>query len=92
MKNITIPDKFNPRIYQTDALNQFNNGKRYGFLALHRRAGKDQIFLQMLAAAAMNRIGSYYYMLPYYAQRCFSAGAAFCTPLQKPCWVILLIR
>jgi phage terminase large subunit len=37
-------------------------------LAAHRRWGKDELGLQAVATKAMQRVGSYYYCLPEYAQ------------------------
>lgn len=41
---------------------------RRGVVVAHRRWGKDEIALQMLAVKAMQRVGSYAYLLPEYSQ------------------------
>lgn len=41
---------------------------RRGSLVAHRRYGKDELGLQTTAVKAMQRVGSYGYMLPEYAQ------------------------
>lgn len=41
---------------------------RRGMLVAHRRYGKDEIGLQATCVKAMQRVGSYAYMLPEYAQ------------------------
>ena len=37
-------------------------------LIWHRRAGKDKTALQLLIKGAMERVGTYYYVFPEYAQ------------------------
>jgi len=41
---------------------------RRGTIVAHRRFGKDELALQMMAVKAMQRPGSYWYCLPQYAQ------------------------
>ena len=41
---------------------------RRGVIAAHRRYGKDELGLQVMAVKAMQRVGSYWYALPQYAQ------------------------
>ena len=35
---------------------------------MHRRAGKDKVFMNILARECMKRVGTYFYILPYYKQ------------------------
>lgn len=35
---------------------------------MHRRAGKDKVFMNILARECVKRIGTYFYILPYYKQ------------------------
>jgi len=43
-------------------------GFQRGNIVAHRRYGKDELALQMLAVKAMSRVGSYWYALPEYEQ------------------------
>jgi phage terminase large subunit len=58
-----------PREDQMPAWTALEQGeKKLIVLAAHRRFGKDELGLQAVATKAMQRIGSYYYCLPEYAQ------------------------
>lgn len=35
---------------------------------MHRRAGKDKVFMNILARESVKRVGTYFYILPYYKQ------------------------
>jgi phage terminase large subunit len=41
---------------------------RYGNICAHRRWGKDELLLQLLAIKAMQRVGAYWHCLPEYGQ------------------------
>src|SRR5262245_14819100 len=68
MPEIRLPNDFAPRWYQAQAMAYFDShGKR----AVHvwaRRSGKDVTFMHQIAKAAHQRIGTYFHMLPTYAQ------------------------
>lgn len=66
--NVTIPHGFSPRDYQKGLFNALANGKKRGVTVWHRRAGKDKTFLAMCAKEAIQRVGVYFYILPYYKQ------------------------
>ena len=68
MAKIQVPYGFEARDYQKPLYNCLFEGKRRGVAVWHRRAGKDKVFMAMLAAASMQRVGIYFYILPYYAQ------------------------
>ena len=68
MAVVTVPFGFNARAYQKPLYNCLYNGKKRGLAVWHRRAGKDKVFMAMLAAAAMQKVGIYFYILPYYKQ------------------------
>jgi phage terminase large subunit len=53
-----------PRPYQMPAWTAFERGVRRLALGWHRRAGKDDIALNMAATSAFERIGNYWHMLP----------------------------
>ena len=65
---IMVPNNWNPRIYQKGMYNAPFNGRKRGVTVWHRRAGKDQTFLAMMAKAAMQRVGVYFYVFPFYKQ------------------------
>lgn len=67
MSKIQIPT-FTPRDYQVPVLKAFDAGLRKFVLRWHRRAGKDEICLNMSAKGAMTTIGNYWHMLPDYSQ------------------------
>lgn len=53
-----------PRPYQMPAWGALERGVKRIALAWHRRSGKDDIALHWTACAAMQRVGSYWHMLP----------------------------
>lgn len=71
---ITIPHNFTPRSYQVPLYNALvptaegGLGKKRGVVVWHRRAGKDKTFVSIMAREACKRVGSYFYILPYYKQ------------------------
>ncbi len=65
---ITIPYNFTPRNYQIPAYNCLPQGFKRGVVIWHRRAGKDKTFINILAREAFKRVGTYFYILPYYKQ------------------------
>lgn len=68
MASLTLPHDWEPRPYQLAAWNSWLNGCDRQLLVWHRRAGKDDINLRMHSVAAFNRVGTYWHMLPEYAQ------------------------
>lgn len=65
---INLPYNWEPRDYQRPAWESWLNGCNRQLLVWHRRAGKDDINLRQHAVGAFNRIGTYWHMLPQYAQ------------------------
>lgn len=65
---IRIPHEWDPRDYQEAAWNSFLDGCKRQLLIWHRRAGKDDINLRQHAVASQQRVGTYWHMLPQYAQ------------------------
>lgn len=65
---ITLPYQWQPRKYQLPLWNYLHNGGKRAVIRYHRRAGKDDVFLNYTACAAHERTGNYWYMLPEYAQ------------------------
>lgn len=66
--NIKIPYNFTPRAYQIPVYNCLPDGYKRGVVIWHRRAGKDKDFINILAREAFKRVGTYFYILPYYKQ------------------------
>jgi phage terminase large subunit len=64
MPEITIPNNWQPRSYQTNLWNYLCDGGKRAVAVWHRRAGKDDVCLHWTACAAMERIGVYWHMLP----------------------------
>lgn len=68
MTKIRIPYQWEPRDYQLPAWESWLNGCKRQLLIWHRRAGKDDLNLRQHAVASQHRIGTYWHMLPQYAQ------------------------
>ena len=68
--NITIPHNFVPREYQLPALAKMDgpNGLKRAVTVWHRRAGKEKTWINFMAAKSVDRIGTYFYLFPTYAQ------------------------
>ncbi len=65
MTKIVLPHKFKPRSYQSETFDAFfkKNYKRFIDIE-HRRAGKDKKWLNIICAAAQQRVGTYLHALP----------------------------
>jgi len=57
-----------PRPYQMPAWTSWEQGCKRQLLFWHRRAGKDELNLHQHAVGAFSRVGTYWHMLPEYAQ------------------------
>src|SRR5690606_13313903 len=64
-KPITLPHEWVPYDWQLDVLEARERGKDRIGLAVHRRAGKSVMMLNLLAVEAHKRVGSYAVMFPY---------------------------
>jgi phage terminase large subunit len=62
--SITLPHQWKPRTYQQPLWNYLAKGGKRAIAVWHRRAGKDEVCLHHAACAAMERVGSYWHMLP----------------------------
>lgn len=65
---IVLPYQFDPRGYQREIFEAHEQGYNRFLLIWHRRAGKDKTCINFCAHAALTRVGTYYYILPTYAQ------------------------
>ena len=68
MPVITIPYNFTPREYQRPMFNLDLDQTKRAICVWHRRAGKDKCFVNICAKQALKRVGTYFYILPFYAQ------------------------
>jgi len=68
MSTVVLPHNWDPRDYQIPAWNALTAGIKRALLLWHRRAGKDDFCLHYAATQAMQRVGTYWHMLPQYAQ------------------------
>jgi len=65
---ITIPHKFEPRIYQKELLASLDSGCKRAVAVYHRRAGKDKTLFNIIIKKAVERVGIYYYFFPEFSQ------------------------
>jgi phage terminase large subunit len=65
---INLPYNWSPRQYQKPVWKYLHAGGKRAVTRWHRRAGKDDLFLNWTCCAAHERKGNYWYMLPEYAQ------------------------
>lgn len=68
MTQITIPFNYTPRPYQLPLLKSLDSGIKRAVCVWHRRAGKDKTFINIVAKRALERVGTYFYLFPTYAQ------------------------
>lgn len=61
---IALPHKITLRDYQKKVFDKFFNGCSRFCCEWHRRSGKDKTFFNLMVAAAIQKKGVYYYMLP----------------------------
>src|SRR5262249_51333755 len=67
LPTIEVPYKFSPRSYQLRILKARDQGYRRIIAVMHRRAGKDKVFLNMMIKEMFRRVGIYWYLAPTYA-------------------------
>jgi phage terminase large subunit len=68
MTRITIPNNWTPRAYQMPLWRYLTAGGLRAVSRWHRRSGKDDVYLNHTCRAAIKRPGTYWYLLPEYAQ------------------------
>lgn len=68
MSDFELPHDWDPRKYQRKAWHYLQEGGTRLALVWHRRAGKDELALRWTSAAAMQRVGNYWHMLPQASQ------------------------
>jgi len=65
---IDLPNNWSPRSYQRDLWRYLERGGLRADVCWHRRAGKDEVGLHWAAVSAIQKIGTYWHMLPEAAQ------------------------
>lgn len=65
---ISLPHNWEPRGYQLPSWNAWEQGCKRLLLIWHRRAGKDDVALNMAAVAAAEKPANYWHCLPLYEQ------------------------
>lgn len=68
MATIRLPNNWDPRPYQLPSWRAWEAGKKRLLLVWHRRAGKDDVALNLTAVAAHKRVANYWHCLPMYEQ------------------------
>ncbi len=66
--NITLPNNWTPRPKQQKLWDYLMSGGTRASACWHRRFGKDDVSLHFTCIAAHERVGTYWHMLPEYAQ------------------------
>ena len=66
--NLTLPHNWSPRPYQVPLWNYLCAGGKRAVACWPRRHGKDDVGLEHTACAMPERKGTYWYLLPEYAQ------------------------
>lgn len=64
MQIIQIPHNWEPRLYQDDCWQYFQNGGLRGCTCWHRRAGKDLFGINLIAKKNIERPGLYWHAFP----------------------------
>ncbi len=68
LDGLTLPYRYEPRSYQVPVLKALDDGYKRVIAVWHRRAGKDKTFVNYVAAAMLDRVGSYFHFFPSYTQ------------------------
>ena len=69
MKKICLPYQFLPRGYQQPGWNAIvNDGVTRAVTIWPRRNGKDITAINIITAMAHKKVGTYFYMAPFYKQ------------------------
>ena len=62
--SVNLPYNWTPRFYQREVFEALRGGRRRAILLWSRRIGKDDFALHYTACAAMQKIGTYWHMMP----------------------------
>src|SRR6185312_10723771 len=61
---VVLPNQWSPKPHQCGVLRYLEGGGKRAVCVWHRRAGKDSTVLNWTAVASMQRVGTYWHMLP----------------------------
>lgn len=61
---VVLPNDWAPRHYQQGIMDYFDAGGKRAVWVVHRRGGKDSTMLNQTAKMAMQRVGTYWHLLP----------------------------
>lgn len=64
-QQVKLPHGWDPYPWQDEVLQAMKRGVKRFMLVVHRRAGKDQVALNMHAIASQMRVGQYWHVYPY---------------------------
>ena len=65
---ISLPYNYTPRDYQEPLLAALDDGFKRAIAVWHRRSGKEKTLINYTARAMDDRVGTYFYLFPTYAQ------------------------
>lgn len=68
MTTIRLPNGWDPRSYQMPLWQYLENGGLRASFCAHRRSGKDDVALHWTACSMIDRVGTYWHMLPQASQ------------------------
>ena len=68
MSEIVLPYEWQPRNYQMQLWGYLEGGGKRAVAVWHRRAGKDDVCLHWTATSMVQRVGTYWHMLPEASQ------------------------
>jgi phage terminase large subunit len=66
--DVLLPYNFKPRPYQLPILKALDSGATRAVAVWHRRSGKEKTFINFTAKKTVERVGTYFYLFPTYAQ------------------------
>jgi hypothetical protein len=65
---IQLPYNFEPRDYQLPILEAMDSGFKRAVWVVHRRGGKDKVFMNKIAKSMYERVGLYFHLFPTFKQ------------------------
>lgn len=66
--SVVLPHNFTPRPYQLPIMRAMDSGFNRAVWVAHRRSGKEKTCLNIVAKKMMERVGTYFYVFPEFAQ------------------------
>jgi hypothetical protein len=68
MATIKVPYGYEPREYQLPLLKAMDSGIKRAIITWNRRSGKDKTCFNYMIKRAVEKVGTYFYLLPTYSQ------------------------